>query len=846
MALKKIAENNPDFERSFADLAYARIKDKAPKLLDFMVGFQVLDKTEDETRAAGIFGFQVGKQWFYAPIFFINGELKGYELLYIKDQDAFVPLQENWVNYLISRRPQQVGGGTPFNESELGVIAPNFRVYARSPLRGWDKTAGYVKGSNVGPCTFEDDGIKAAGYWYTGKMFDVMPALPCFTISPNHDVYKQAAARMDLAKLIPGLGVKAAKWVAAQVAAQPKLASALGKFYKSTDFVPANVKAAAVSELKPVSDSILAKHGLDRDLFKYYTTKLARANAVTPVGTDKVVLRILMDHGVKSAAHLRTVLDTVLAEPIKSAAKEDPGTEKTVKVISRREGMDNPEKLSDTEKEELMHDGVVVHDERPDSAKSKIYDINMLDVLTNPTKSGLYDMLGKDGKSYPVLIVMGPKTIGAGVADIALVTRTDGEGFDHFDAKDILVNKERCGDWKEFYDKLPSVNDMKVGEKYLVVGPSGEGSLVFGVVSKDGSEYQVHVLEGHYVGSKRMSTDTKYCHGRVNHDYPTQNVNDKAITDFDGVDYWKHSVRPVVVTGKAQYLKPIGDTLMVPDRYKVFKISGQCPNIGFAPGTLTDAELLLWKQAGLSQIRVYSDGLGYQIDYGTLSPRMQLDDAYKTLIVQHGTSKSAAQMMLKRADAKGHDTFYIKQAATYRTTGGPLTPGPNAPPMSQLDNIQGYDANLKANVSMPQVTYEPVGMPLGSYEDYNPEVMDKQTTQSVMSAAQSGQKEVLDTAVLSGMLKTMNTESMIDKYLGDLVTGEDRIGRMLFLFYWHNDKFVDRYGEKDMRELEDVLTNTFKGVGDLILFLKKKSIEPDVANMGTDVDLGKISGQESQ
>ena len=70
--------------------------------------------------------------------------------------------------------------------------------------------------------------------------------------------------------------------------------------------------------------------------------------------------------------------------------------------------------------------------------------------------------------------------------------------------------------------------------------------------------------------------------------------------------------------------------------------------------------------------------------------------------------------------------------------------------------------------------------------------------------------------------------------------GEDRIGRMLFLFYWHNDKFVDRYGDSEMRELEDVLKNTFKGVGDLVLFLKKQSIEPDASNMGSNVDLSKL------
>ena len=103
------------FERTFADLAYAFLKDRAPKLLDYLVGFQVIDKNDDATKAAGIFGFKMSKQWYYAPVFFINGELKGYELLYIKAQDSFVPLQENWVNYLINRKPIVLGESHAFN-----------------------------------------------------------------------------------------------------------------------------------------------------------------------------------------------------------------------------------------------------------------------------------------------------------------------------------------------------------------------------------------------------------------------------------------------------------------------------------------------------------------------------------------------------------------------------------------------------------------------------------------------------------------------------------------------------------------------------------------------------------
>ena len=72
------------FEQAFSSLAYAYLKDKAPRLLDYLVGFQLVDRNDDNTKAVAVFGFKLGTQWLYAPVFFLNGDLKGHELLYIK------------------------------------------------------------------------------------------------------------------------------------------------------------------------------------------------------------------------------------------------------------------------------------------------------------------------------------------------------------------------------------------------------------------------------------------------------------------------------------------------------------------------------------------------------------------------------------------------------------------------------------------------------------------------------------------------------------------------------------------------------------------------------------------
>ena len=43
------------FETAFSNLAHAYVKDKAPKLLDYEVGFQLIEKNAENTKAVGIF-----------------------------------------------------------------------------------------------------------------------------------------------------------------------------------------------------------------------------------------------------------------------------------------------------------------------------------------------------------------------------------------------------------------------------------------------------------------------------------------------------------------------------------------------------------------------------------------------------------------------------------------------------------------------------------------------------------------------------------------------------------------------------------------------------------------------
>jgi tetratricopeptide (TPR) repeat protein len=58
----------------------------------------------------------VNKDLYYAPVFFINGNIKGTDLFYRHTTKSFVPATESWVEYLISLSETSEGKGVPISE----------------------------------------------------------------------------------------------------------------------------------------------------------------------------------------------------------------------------------------------------------------------------------------------------------------------------------------------------------------------------------------------------------------------------------------------------------------------------------------------------------------------------------------------------------------------------------------------------------------------------------------------------------------------------------------------------------------------------------------------------------
>lgn len=211
------------FEQSVAELAINTLKTQVPALMDYALGFQLVDRSEDDTRAVGFFGFKIGEGLIYVPIFFLGGEVKGTELCYVVDEDRFVPLTEDWVNQLIRRKTFSIGDTAGKDRVQQGISGPDLRRLRVPPMEA--KISADLTYNGWAP--WAQHGAKMFERALSEEKLAV-PTLP--DVLAKHNITEAFIENMK---------------------AEPKLATAVFSFYKPEDFVEAVEKVAKSKE--PVS-----------------------------------------------------------------------------------------------------------------------------------------------------------------------------------------------------------------------------------------------------------------------------------------------------------------------------------------------------------------------------------------------------------------------------------------------------------------------------------------------------------------------------------------------------------------------------------------------------------------
>lgn len=200
--------------------------------------------------------------------------------------------------------------------------------------------------------------------------------------------------------------------------------------------------------------------------------------------------------------------------------------------------------------------------------------------------------------------------------------------------------------------------------------------------------------------------------------------------------------------------------------------------------------------AGYTPVKVASDGSRYLIhSLAKEASSLTYPKALISLIKDYGLrTKQASDILSTAADKKkasvhGDVTFYVSKLAE---------------------------------------DYIPQGDDMSSTkETINASSMDDKSVSRIIGAAEKGSKEVLDTKILSEMAKSAYPLDRVKDSIPALVKAVDRLGRTLFMFYWHNEAFEDRYGKQNIEGIEDSLKDNIRSLGDLIIYLKEKTSTAD-------------------
>jgi len=709
------------FEQKFGQLADSQISEKLPSLVEHRVGFQVIDKTEDDTKAVGIAAFVVNNLWLYIPVFFIKGDIKGLDLIYVKQKDIFVPALDNWISSIKEQGTKAIGQAEEASDQNIDKASPENTQILDEGMVTLGKEASFDANSIIDQDTWRRMTVK-------------MAALDATNFSP-----------VDLARDIPKLGKSASH-------------SFLETFLNSTDF--------------------------SNSLFSFYDTGQVEVMA-------------------KHAAFCASTPD-----------KPEKDDVVVISDMTSKEAKD----LADREKELLVRNGIYVKDNRTNLSKIFQEEVDS-SVLQNPTSPGLYDVLLSDGSFKTFIIFLPNHTSEASITSrrfapssnrqICLVDIDNPKSYTSKCSSDVYC-KPATGVTSE---EMAGIQGGKKASRTILAGLARDTGLLFVQSPQNSILTRIVNREGNPDGSfsVTVSNSTGYTDGHQ---------------AFAG-DSCPSVVRVEFVGPDAQLRLETG-RLFVPEGTRIFTrrslFDGRTPaypkqhtprdvSLG---NSSTVLHQVIHKQANLRHLRIHSSGSNAQVLFGESSTGLiSKEAAIKHLIWRHGIGGGQALQMLKEAHSAPNSCkgYLIKHAAPYDTAayGYAEPPWMGGPATSQEEAVtEETDSRQGKALTAPSAS---------DNSPILPETVIGQATQ----AAEQGIKEVFDVRVLQGLIDKADISEIRKDYISDMVVGMDKVGRMLFLFYWHNDEFEARYGKDDLTKLEDTLLNVFKKTGDLILFLREKT-----------------------
>lgn len=851
-------------ERAFMDQAYGFLANKAGKLMQdpYRLGFEVVYKNESNTRMVGIFAFRVNDQILYVPVFFLNGEIKGTDLLYRQETKSFVPLNEEWVTFLTEKNNYEPGIPVDRKEFTRANNHVRFEDIAYPPNYKRDKRAS----EHLDPVGQEDEDVNNDGKADTTDAYLKKRR----AVISNKVKAKQADS--DLVDTLGDIDMIIEAAFEKEIPAKGKMLDPVGeedpdinndkKVDKTDKYLAARRKAIAQNMGKAgglIRKFIMEDGGLEvvEKLASYMERSYGFAEALVTNIEEKDYMP--SDLTVKQAAAEKD-------EPTLVLFTGRPGKTEHSYLLKKADETKDPEKSPAVNKfaDKFFSQGYYLWDDRAESDLIPVYKDNEenLDLIGT---AGIYDVLLADGTFRKAIVA--PK----GFTDFKCgdypLTASSYAG-DSWNIGGVVENIEYNSTSRRMYPEM--IVCFMDGEK-----ESDLRQQVYGKFIKDqsqmlrdgdlednmssGKAYRIYDAEAgaisapFYVQSVKETDGIKYytvvpMYGT---DQPPVLTHNPDMTENDlsigfmgchvafipvGMDSFSESrpsagpmnppttARPYFQFNYKRIKEPLGDCASL-DKWVTEYVK--------------KASLLYDKDSNTFSWRT---GEKQQSDY---MPRVNM--AVK--LASFGFHADAVDEMLSVTKSAGKTDWYYgdpdmekvsfqiiqNRDAIFRTSTDQDFKVNREFPQSFIlrtskDSLQ-LPPQIVGDAYDPGMGVKPDEQSGGNSGMSKEQLMTMSPDQIAQFASSNQLPNVFEHGLVGSLVQVYDSVAMIDKYLPDMEEGLDRLGRILFLFYWKPRDFEDAYGADDMTNLENQLLSNFKSFGSLTLDLLRRSKKRKLGNV---------------
>lgn len=846
-----------EVEANLADLGIGIVSEKLPTLINAYLGFELVTANDEKTRAAGLLGFKVGSELLYIPVLFLNGKVKGTEVLYLANSDVFTSASKQWVEYLTSRNPGVVGKG---EEAPRGLSHPSpaqLQIFRNLPQGKYG--------------AFREEGfIKSA--FLEGAADEFFAKIAADTEVIN----LEKRAEFNFPTVLKAMGKVAYANFMGQIAERPELLAKVAQYYdlKDLEFDFPETAPAAVTPPEPklailTVDDVLSgntkganltveqreealTHGFvvfDKraekektiTLKEDYTTRFA---APKESGFYEIVNRAGQVEKVLVATSAFLVESHGIAFPkpiivdVESGIFYLPGPNEDVVARHQlqveeaqwKEGVGKmPSISSATPGKSYMLVSPTFQMSAPFTVNNKSKEEGALTLNASTPWDIRYRCSGSDDRiDMPddvILRVVDREDVSTihRVGSIVYVPKTwkilEVDPSASYSVGGVSVSCGSSCESDSDYEK----ERKKKQKVYGRITPGNQGTITAAIVNKDLFKLTL---------DKQGSYGVLRCNGCTYEPMRKAGTVKAMITMLgmkvaDAIETWDAMIADQKVARWLQIPQPTALD-------KVLKIANfsplGMPAAGAIAGGLAGAATANDEDDSRIGRGLVGAGLGAAAGLGVQSwnaGKGSLDAAANHFgsTVQNGAAAGVDKLKEFSLKVKNFVSSFGKKAINRERIY-------ESEPFPADSTDRGYNdigfREQEGQEETQRIHMEDLSDPSHDWrnlDEANWDRIQQKDVDFLMRAANSGSGNVFDSAMIGVLLRTNRASAQVSDWMPDLVNGLDTKCRLVLLFYWHNQDFAEDYGEDEMAEFEDVLLNSIKVDGQLVLFLKQRSGE---------------------